>query len=92
MTYNVWRTCDVCGHEGHCRPATSEEINKYDADDVCQRCDGEDLRDNIIKGMEDLLRRIRDGGTWFYSALEFNQDVDVQQLLGEIEAIVGDKE
>lgn len=90
--YNDWRTCDLCGHEGFCRPATTEEICQYEAEDVCQRCDGEDLRDNIIKELENVLRKVRDAGQWFHSALEMEYDVDGEQLLKEIEALVGTKE
>ena len=89
--YNVWRLCDMCGHEGHCRPASQHETDVYDAEDVCQRCDGEDLRDKLIKDMGTLLVKIRDSGQWFYSALAMNQDVDGQDLLKEIEVVVGEK-
>ena len=91
IEYNVWRVCDLCGHEGFCRPASEQEVVKYQADDVCQRCDGEDLRDNIIKEMEGLLIKIRDSGQWFHSALELDFEVDGEQLLKEIEAVVGTK-
>lgn len=57
VEYNVWRTCDLCGHEGFCRPASTEEICLYEAEDVCQRCDGEGLRDNIISELESLLKQ-----------------------------------
>lgn len=91
VEYNNWRLCDVCGHEGLCRPANAQEIAKYDAEDVCVRCDGEDLRNNIILELETLLIKIRDSGQWFHSALEMEHDVDGEQLLKEIEAAVGVK-
>lgn len=91
IEYNNWRICDICGHEGFCRPANQQEIFVYEADDVCQRCDGEDLRDSQIKQMESLLIKIRDSGQWFNSALELDHDVDGEELLKEIEAIVGEK-
>lgn len=75
-----------------CRPASQHEIDVYDAEDVCQRCDGEDLRDKLIKDMETLLVKIRDSGQWFHSALELDFEVDGEQLLKEIEAVVGAKE
>jgi len=89
VEYNNWKICDVCGHEGYCRDATQKEYSLYDADDVCQRCDGEYLRDNMINEMNALLIKIRDAGQWFHSALEMEHNVDGENLLKEIEAIVG---
>lgn len=91
IEYNHWRLCDICGHEGFCRRANQQEVSIYDVDDVCQRCDGEDLRDSQIKHMKSLLIKIRDSGQWFYSALEFDYDGDGEALLKEIEALVGEK-
>lgn len=42
-TYKDWRTCDLCGSEGMCRPASEKEVTLYDAEDVCQRCDSEEM-------------------------------------------------
>lgn len=92
IEYNNWRLCDMCGHEGHCRPANEQEISKYDAEDVCQRCDGEDLRNSIMRDMEALLIKIRDSGQWFHSAIELDHDVNGEKLLKEIEGLVGEKQ
>lgn len=89
--YASWRVCDICGSEGMCRPADAVEISKYDAEDVCQRCDVSDHNHLEKEKMKSLLIRIRDSGQWFHSALEMEHDVDGEQLLKEIEAIVGEK-
>lgn len=92
IDHKDWRTCDLCGYEGLCRPATQDEIIKYNAEDVCQRCDVVDKTWAENQLMEALLTKIRDSGQWFHSALELDHDVDGEQLLKEIEDLVGVKQ
>lgn len=89
--YNHWRVCDICGSEGMCRRANKDEVFSYDAEDVCERCDYSDDLHAEKEAMKKLLIKIRDSGQWFPSALEMEHDIDGEQLLKEIEAIVGAK-
>lgn len=89
--YDNFRVCDLCGSESMCRRANSEEKSRYEAEDVCGRCDSADhlSQENLI--MKQLLIKIRDSGQWFHSALELDFEIDGEKLLKEIEALVGEK-
>jgi len=45
--------------------------------------------EDVIR-LENLLVKIRDSGHFFISAIELEHDVDGEELLKEIEALIGD--
>lgn len=92
LPHNNWRVCDICGSEGMCRPATKDEAFSYDTEDVCERCDSSDQLFNEKEKMKSLLIKVRDSGQWFHSAVELNHYVDGEELLKEIEAVIGEKQ